>query len=523
MKNRKIEIAVIAIILMLQTALYIFFGTQKAYLHMDESFSFGLSSYDKTEIENNADFFNNWHNSDYYADYLRVDEDEIFDYSPVLENQKNDVHPPFYYLLLRFFMGFFKGKISFWPGLILNIVISLFTTVFVYLISQKLLNGIKFVKEKSAFVALITAITLSTLSNVLFIRMYCLTSLLVLITIYLHFYIKDIQRLSPRHLFPLGVTIFFGALTHYYYFFFLAPLFLLCAGYFKRSDQYRNMLVYIATFVVAMWVYIKVFPSVFDHLFSTYRGEQVTSNLLDFSQLQNRIFDFMSLLNKYGFNMLFFLVLGIIIYFQLRKKELSVSETQQTKNGFLFVCLPAVIYFVIASVCSPFTEFRYIYPVMALLFISALCYLIRLLSDVAGEKTCNIISLVLGILMCVFPFLTEVTPEFLYKERVETVDFIKEKSNVPALYAFNGDNFWFIDDVYLFSQTDESYITKDIEINEENITKIFENKITSHGLIIYISDGLHNENILNTLSSAFEYKSIQHISRLNSCDVYYLY
>ena len=127
MKNKRIEIIVISAVLILQTVLYIVFGTQKAYIHMDEAYSFGLASYDKTEIQDNADFYNNWHDSDYFADYLRVDEDEIYDFSPVYKNQINDVHPPLYYLLLRLFMGASVGTVTFWTGLVLNIIISLLT------------------------------------------------------------------------------------------------------------------------------------------------------------------------------------------------------------------------------------------------------------------------------------------------------------------------------------------------------------------------------------------------------------
>ncbi len=47
MKNRKVEIGVIAAILVLQTVIY-FFGFNKSYLHMDEAYSLGLSQYDKT-------------------------------------------------------------------------------------------------------------------------------------------------------------------------------------------------------------------------------------------------------------------------------------------------------------------------------------------------------------------------------------------------------------------------------------------------------------------------------------------
>ena len=88
MKNRKKEIIIISIFLIIQSIIYIICGINKSYIHMDEAYSLGLASYDKTEIQNNEDFYNEWHNKDYYEDYLSVQEDEMLKYKQVYENQK---------------------------------------------------------------------------------------------------------------------------------------------------------------------------------------------------------------------------------------------------------------------------------------------------------------------------------------------------------------------------------------------------------------------------------------------------
>ena len=101
MKNKKREILVISILLVLQTILFVIVGFNKSYIHMDEAYSLGLASYDKVEIQYNEDFYDTWHTKDYYEDYLTVNDDEVGKYGQVYENQKNDVHPPLYYLFLR--------------------------------------------------------------------------------------------------------------------------------------------------------------------------------------------------------------------------------------------------------------------------------------------------------------------------------------------------------------------------------------------------------------------------------------
>ena len=106
MKNRRNEILMMLVFIIIQTIIYVCVGLNKSYLHIDEAYSYGLANYERVEIQDNEDFFNNWHKKEYYKDYLSVQEDEVGDYTPVYENQKNDVHPPLYYLILRIAMGF---------------------------------------------------------------------------------------------------------------------------------------------------------------------------------------------------------------------------------------------------------------------------------------------------------------------------------------------------------------------------------------------------------------------------------
>ena len=53
MQTKKREITVIAVILVLQTLIYVVCGGLKSYIHMDEAYSLGLSNYDKVEIQEN--------------------------------------------------------------------------------------------------------------------------------------------------------------------------------------------------------------------------------------------------------------------------------------------------------------------------------------------------------------------------------------------------------------------------------------------------------------------------------------
>ena len=214
--GRLANLIIILTIILVQTLLYVFVASQKGYIHMDEAYSYGLTNYDRVDIYDNEDFYNTWHDNDYYKDYLVIDEDEVDSYKQVYENQKNDVHPPLYYLLLRLMMNFSIGNFSIWPGVILNIIIYALSAIFTYLICLKIFKD----KVKSGIIALVSQITLASITNVIYIRMYALTGLFVLITSYLHLLLLDSKKLNYKLLTAIGISSLLGSLTHYYYLFY---------------------------------------------------------------------------------------------------------------------------------------------------------------------------------------------------------------------------------------------------------------------------------------------------------------
>ena len=64
------------IIIIIQIIARVYVGNKKTYFHMDEAYSYGLMNYDKLNIADNEDFFNNWHTKEYYSDYLEINKDE---------------------------------------------------------------------------------------------------------------------------------------------------------------------------------------------------------------------------------------------------------------------------------------------------------------------------------------------------------------------------------------------------------------------------------------------------------------
>lgn len=582
LKDKYKELIIVLIILIIQTIVFAIAGINKSYIHMDEAYSLGLASYNKIEIQENENFYNTWHNKEYYEDYLTVNENERNNFLQVYENQKNDVHPPLYYLLLRLAMGFHIGSYSKWPGIVLNIVIYLFITIFMYLIIKKLLIKDDKCIKKSAILALLSSITLSSINNAIYIRMYALSTLNVVITTYLHLRLLDKNKSNVKLLFAIGIFALAGSLTHYYYLFYLLAIAIMVITKFIKEKEYKKLIQYVSTMLIAGSISLIIFPYSIQHIFFGYRGQGAISNLLNISKFITNIVLYILVINVYAFNNILFILLIIIIIIIIYKKFKKIKLVE-TKNKYIkYIIFPTVCYFILVAISSPWIELRYMMPICNLVFMLVLYCIIVLLKNITTEKIVNNIIIAISLLMLVMPFISNkiinlvigekfrsekeieyaskqeivenlknesnipidvfskfsnasienillfmkdfnIEPEVLYKNKHEITEMITNKlNNVPAIYLFNSNNNRFLDDILLFATIKESYIAKDIECTKEKIDEILLNKDISNGVLIFINDGQENEKIVSIIKQATDLERTVYLKRLNACDVYYI-
>lgn len=521
MKNKKIEILVLSIVLILQTLIYVFVGMKKSYIHMDEAYSLGLASFDKVEIQDNEDFYNTWHNKEYYEDYLSVQEDEKGKFSQVYENQKNDVHPPLYYLFLRIAMGFSNNGYSKWPGIVVNIIIFLFITILTYLIMQKILSNEEKSKEKSIFLTFATAITMASLTNVIYIRMYALSTLNIMLTTYLHMKLLDSEKINPKLLAFIGISATIGSLTHYYYLFYLAMIYIVFAIKYLRKKQWKEFGFYTLTMAIAAIVSLLIFPYSIVHMFFGYRGQGVIDKFKDISMFIQNIVLYLVKVNNFCFNgigvVILILEICAYIYLKIRKSKIEHNKYIQ------LIIPPTIFYFLLVAVASPWIELRYIMPICSLIFIIGIYFAYILLKNNFSEKITNIIIFVMIIAIMISPAIFKIEPEVMFSDKAEIVEKISNELNVPTLYVFYSENNRFLDDILLFSKIDNSYIAKDLEYSVENIKSIFEERDTSKGIIVIINKDEGNEEILEKLGNSLNLKNTTHLKRMNACNIYYIF
>lgn len=525
MKTKGKEVLAIVIVLIIQSIIYIFVGMEKSYIHIDEAYSYGLTNYNKVEIQNNKDFYNEWHSNKYYEDYLSIQKDEIFDFKPVYENQKNDVHPPLYYLLLRIAMEFTIDHFTKWSGIILNIIIYIFVTIFMYLILKRLFKEEKYSKEKAIILAFMSSIILASLSNVVYIRMYSLLTLEILITTFLHIKLLEDKNLNSKMLICLGISVLAGILTHYYYLFYLAFIYLIFMIKYIKQKERKSLIYYTATIIIAGIMSLIIFPYSIKHMFFGYRGQGAISNLGNIHEIIPSIFSQMYNINYYVFNnltvLIIAIIIGIIMYRFLRKKgKLDISKDK--REILKIITIPTILFFLVTSVASPWQVLRYIVPVCGLIFVLVIYYLYELLRSIASEKLTNILMSILFCMILISPFIFDLKPELLYQDKKEIVQELSGELNLPTVYLFNSKNGGFLDDILLFSKINESYIAKDIEYTKNNLQEIVENKDISHGMIIFINEKEKNNDIAEVAKKDLDFQNCNHLKTLNGCDVYYL-
>ncbi len=522
MKSKRIEAITLVTVLLLQSIFFVGCGFFKAYIHMDEAYSFGLAGFDSVELQDTEGFYNQWHDGEYYEDYLAVQDKDFYKYGQVYENQKNDVHPPLYYLILRLFMGFTANRVSFWCGLIPNVIIYVFITLFMYLLLQRLFEDAVYKKEASLFLAVLSSLTLASLSSVLMIRMYALSTLNILVALYLHFRLNEAEQPKAKQYVFIALNALIGSLTHYHYLFFLFALYVLFAVKYIKGKKTKAFVHHTLSLAAAAGVSLMIFPHSLTHLFSGYRGQGSIDELKSFKL--DKLFLYLDKLDKFAFNGLLILFAAIIlvltIYAVIRKKD---CDLKQNGFGLMMLLIPSLFYFLLVAFSSPYIELRYILPVSATFFVGVVFVLYRLISALLPCPKPSVTAVLLALLMVIMPIVQKTEVEPFYRNRAEVVQTVKQTSEIPALYMIDSENIRFLDDILLFSMLEQSYITLDTTPDEAFLQDVFEGIDTSNGVYIFVSGKYSGEGaewILELVADSLDMQSYTQVTKLNAARLY---
>ena len=313
-----------------------------------------------------------------------------------------------------------------------------------------------------------------------------------------------------------------GILTHYYYLFFIFFLYLVFLVKFLKEKDYKKLIYYTLILVFFGIISLIIFPYIITHMFFGYRGKGVIKSFGAISKIFKSIILSFRVLNYYGFNNLLIVILGIILvllmYVKIHKTNLKI--TREEREILNIISIPAILFFVIVSIASPWKVLRYIVPVCNLIFIVVIYYFYKLLENCFNKKRANFLMIILFLIMLVSPFIFNLKPELWYNDKKDIVEKLSKEYNLPTIYLFESGKGKFLDDILLFSKIDESYICKNPDYTKDFIKKIIKEKNIQDGIIIFINERKKANEILEIIKNVTEFKEIVFLQKLNSCDVY---
>ncbi len=440
---RKITNWLLWIIIVISTAGMLYYGTQKEGYHVDEMYSYGLanseylpfmhfgeSGYDVKDWmleygagESFADLFRNlwkdfqilkeydfqfyntpiyqdylvaqansadtrtttWVPGQAYRDYLGVSESNTFNYASVYYNQRGDVHPPLYYMVLHTICSIFQGTFSKWYALSINIVALIVTMLVLCRMISRYAGG-----ERVALAAVaVYGLSCGCFTTELYLRMYAMLTLWVVLFVSVHLKICDAgYTMEKRKAWALfGVTLA-GYMTHYYFVLYAigtAAVFVICMCIRKK---WKPLFRYLLTLAFSAGVGLCIWPFAIRHVFSGYRGRESLNVLTtgEFYWIKTKLVLQQVVEQLYGGHWWILVVCLIVLavgagYY--RKTDGALEK------GFL-VAIPALFYMGVVTQIVPFYADRYVmctYPFLCLLPAVSVWILVRMVSELKKVQT----------------------------------------------------------------------------------------------------------------------------------------
>ncbi len=497
--NDKQKVLIILVVIMIvQVGVRFYVGLKKNYFHMDEMYSYGLMNYDKGSIVDNEDFLDTWHDKNYYLDYLEVNSNEKWDLKAVYENQKNDVHPPFYYLLLRITSTFSIDHFTKWSGLFLNMFIFIISNILVYKTSKLLFRN----SFMSLLCVTINGFSIIAIDSFLYIRMYELSNMFVLAITYLHIKLWRTHNVTYKNLLPIMIIFILGGLTHYYFFVYGFILYLLYSIKCIKNKHFKNLIRYQVAIIISAVIYLVIFPYSIEHLLFKNSSFSGTEDYSIFVRLGN----YLSLIhNKFLHNLLLpFVIIILFITYKKHNKHLRFN------SQIYLLLFPIIIYLLVVIKFSPYIETRYVIPIYSVSFLLIFYIIKKYLFEHIANNEVVFLLILLVTTFAYSPISTHYQFEFAYEQYSDITKQVEEKK-LPIVYYFNTNNNRFLDDLYLFTLADKSIV-----LNANNgLEKLINISNEEKNFILICNEGVNEDELKSTISGYYFY-----LQRMNSCNVY---
>lgn len=370
----------------------LFLAVCKKGMHEDEYYTYLLANHEgnglAVEYENGIKL----NSSECFDQFFYADG---FSIKNIWNNQKNDVHPPLYYLIFHIFSLLTHHYGGMKSGIILNAFFHICNIMVLYSILKRILHRIDMSLLGCGLYAMLPAV----LGNVIFIRMYALMSLFVLLLVLCM--LEGMQDCTNRRTYIfLGIVSIAGILTHYYFIIYLFYSCVIYGGRLLVSRMWKHLVGFIMVMGGAVGISYIIFPVMISHIFLGYRGEQSFDNLLHSQWGASLKFYMQKLDNIFGGLMLAVIAISCIC---LLKNAGRLNHKKKENIYILMIILvPGILYFLTITKIAVLMDERYISPIFGIsviLLIWGIEKLVDMISASKGTATAIaicIVGLILG-------------------------------------------------------------------------------------------------------------------------------
>lgn len=510
-KDKKKLWVLLCFVILIVNALY--WCDKKEGYYIDELWSYGLSNgYYSPFLYQNEDYMNRWHQPSFYEDYLTVRPGETFSYKSVYNNQIQDVHPPFYYILLHTICSLFPNHFSKWFGLFINLLFFCGSVFLLYKISGLLLGEAESIR---LIPPLLYGISMGAVSTLIYIRMYMMLTFWALLFVFLSFSLIKTMACKRRIflLIEVGLTIMAGFLTQYY---FVVFVFFFSVGYViwhMFTHQWRRIVEYSIAVCTGVTGGILIFPASLRHIFLGPQGRRAFISVFDafplfldhWKQYRDTIIGeffgndhITQVVLLSGF---LFLIITVAASANKKNQKLKIWNTvPKAECLMLFIAVSG--YFSLIAQISPEISDRYqfiIYPFCVLLAVAVTVYLLR---KIRKKRIIWIVSI--GCLMLILRNYAVRPVPYVYEGYREVMSKLgTEYKNIPGIYVTAGDHLLINNCLYL-AQQDMTYSLTLEQINE--IPEICEDTHVNQ-LVLYVDIYYDEQKTVKQVMELLKYHS----------------
>ncbi len=455
-----------------------------------------------------------WMSGQAYQDYISASKNNRFNIASVYYNQRGDVHPPLFYLLLHFLCSIFYGTFSKWFGLSLNILYMLLALILIWKITSRYLGS-----QIVGYMSIIAyGFSLGFIDTAVFIRMYALFTLLALFFFYMNLKLADGEFTFNRKLrVELILATLLGYMTHYYFVLYAIGVAVVMCIWMACTQKWKSLLSYILTLMGSAVIGIIIWPFSIKHVFFGYRNAGALQALDE----KRFYFDKFRWMFEYVFQGIFgghawvFPVILLLIV-----AGLGIARAKKVPLGIIsLITIPVLFYTMAVSQIVPYLDGRYVmcsYPFIVMICISGIYYTVRRFCNrynILPKKLPEYSVIFLGIMFLLTSNSFARTSNYLYIGGQETIEI---PEHTVCIYVM-ADGSWNVSarETTALAKCDKVAVTYLSTIEVLNNTYEYKDGET---VLVMIHDGLDVESSLEKVCDVFDLSTLNEVNRVITRD-----